>query len=64
MGGCPMGADEKTSVLTPELRFRGVDNLFVVDGSVFPTSLGVNPQQTIFGLSRWGSPFVAAAAGA
>lgn len=64
MGGCPMGADEKQSVVTPELRFHGVDNLFVVDGSIFPTSLGVNPQQTIFGLSRWGSQFVAAAAAA
>jgi choline dehydrogenase-like flavoprotein len=64
MGGCPMGADPAASVVTPELRFRDVDNLFVVDGSIFPTSLGVNPQQTIFALSRWGSQFVAAAAGA
>ncbi|HEY8210273.1 MAG TPA: GMC family oxidoreductase [Myxococcaceae bacterium] len=61
MGGCPMGADPAASVVTPELRFRDVDNLFVVDGSVLPTSLGVNPQQTIFALSRWGSQFVAAA---
>ncbi|HVE84871.1 MAG TPA: GMC family oxidoreductase [Myxococcales bacterium] len=61
MGGCPMGADPERSVVTPELRFRGVDNLFVVDGSIFPTSLGVNPQQTIFGLAHWGAQFVAAA---
>jgi choline dehydrogenase-like flavoprotein len=61
MGGCPMGSDPATSVVTPELRFRGVDNLFVADGSLFPTSLGVNPQQTIFGLARWGAQFVAGA---
>ncbi len=62
MGGCPMGADPATSVVTPELQFRGVDNLFVADGSLFPTSLGVNPQQTIFGLAHWGAQFVARAA--
>jgi choline dehydrogenase-like flavoprotein len=27
-------------------------NLHVVDGSVFPTSLGVNPQESIYGLAR------------
>jgi len=59
MGGCPMGSDPAKSVVTPELRFRGMENLFVVDGSIFPTSLGVNPQQTIYGLARWGAQFVA-----
>lgn len=61
MGGCAMGKDPKTSVVDGQLRFHGMDNLFVVDGSVLPTSLGVNPQETIFGLSRWASQHVAAA---
>jgi choline dehydrogenase-like flavoprotein len=61
MGGCNMGADPARSVVSPELRYRGLDNLFVVDGSILPTALGVNPQETIFGLSRWGSAFVAQA---
>jgi choline dehydrogenase-like flavoprotein len=61
MGGCNMGADPARSVVTPELRYRGLDNLFVVDGSVLPTALGVNPQETIFGLSHWGAAFVAQA---
>ncbi len=61
MGGCAMGKDPAKSVVDPSLRFHGLDNLFVVDGSVFPTSLGVNPQLTIFGLARWGSAGVAAA---
>ena len=33
----------------------------VVDGSVLPTSLGVNPQESIYGIARWASEFVAAA---
>ncbi|MBK7858113.1 MAG: GMC family oxidoreductase [Archangiaceae bacterium] len=61
MGGCAMGKDASKSVVDPQLRFHGLDNLFVVDGSVFPTSLGVNPQLTIFGLARWASQHVAAA---
>jgi choline dehydrogenase-like flavoprotein len=61
MGGCAMGGDPRTSVVDSTLRYHGMDNLFVVDGSVFPTSLGVNPQETIFGVARWASEFVAAA---
>ena len=61
MGGCAMGKDPKTSVVDNTLRYHDLDNLFVVDGSVLPTSLGVNPQQTIFGISRWASQHVASA---
>lgn len=61
MGGCQMGKDSKTSVVDSTLKFHGMDNLFVVDGSVFPTSLGVNPQESIMALSRWASQHVAAA---
>jgi choline dehydrogenase-like flavoprotein len=61
MGGCAMGKEAGKSVVDPTLRFHGLDNLFVVDGSVLPTALGVNPQETIFGLSRWAASGVAAA---
>lgn len=53
MGGCAMGDDPKRAVVRSEdLRHHRVENLFVIDGSVFPTSLGVNPQESIYGLSR------------
>jgi choline dehydrogenase-like flavoprotein len=61
MGGCAMGKDPNTSVVDPTCRYHSLDNLFVVDGSVLPTALGVNPQETIFGIARWASAGVAAA---
>jgi choline dehydrogenase-like flavoprotein len=62
MGGCRMGDDPKTSIVRSEdLRCHGVSNLHVVDGSVFPTSLGVNPQESIYGLARLVATRIAAA---
>jgi len=46
MGTCRMGGDPETSVIDPDGRVWGWDNLSVADASVFPTSLGVNPQVT------------------
>jgi choline dehydrogenase-like flavoprotein len=52
MGGCAMGDDPKKAVVRSEdLRHHVLKNLYVMDGSVFPTSLGVNPQESIYGLS-------------
>lgn len=61
LGGCRMGRDPENAVTTPELRLQAHENAFVVDGSVLPTSLGVNPQITIFALARWASDHVASA---
>ena len=47
VGTVRMGEDERTSPVDPEGRFRGVENLYVTDGSIFPTSAGVNPSLTI-----------------
>lgn len=59
MGGCAMGTDPKRSVVDSRtLRHHEFDNLFVVDGSVFPTSLGVNPQVSIYGLASWGAEHI------
>ena len=40
-------ADPRTSPLHPTSRFRGIDNLWVTDGSFMPRSGGVNPRLTI-----------------
>ncbi len=53
MGGCRMGDDAGSSIVRSEdLRHHTLKNLYVIDGSVFPTSLGVNPQESIYGLAR------------
>jgi len=47
LGTCRMGADPSSSVLDRFCRAHEVPNLFVVDGSCFPTSGGVPPTLTI-----------------
>jgi choline dehydrogenase-like flavoprotein len=51
MGGCAMGSDARTSVVNALGRHHHVANLSVHDGSVLPTSLGANPQITIYALA-------------
>lgn len=46
MGSCRMGADPRDSVVGPSGEAHGLKGLFVADSSVFPSSLGVNPQLT------------------
>ena len=47
MGGMRMGTDPTLSATDGEGRFHELDNLFVADGSVFPTSGAHNPTLTI-----------------
>lgn len=47
VGTLRMGEDPWTSPLDPGCRFRGTENLYVIDGSFMPTSGGVNPSLTI-----------------
>jgi choline dehydrogenase-like flavoprotein len=56
-----MGADPARSVVNPRLRHHHIENLWVLDGSVFPTSLGVNPMESIYGVSSWGAEHLLAA---
>jgi choline dehydrogenase-like flavoprotein len=46
-GTARFGTDPKTSVLNLDCRAHEVDNLYVVDGSFFPSSGAVNPSLTI-----------------
>jgi len=46
-GTIRFGRDPRTSALDPFCRAHEVDNLYVVDGSFFPSSAAVNPALTI-----------------
>jgi choline dehydrogenase-like flavoprotein len=50
-GGNVMGGDGKTAVVDSHSKAYGFDNLFVCDASIFPTSVGVNPQLTVMALA-------------
>ena len=45
-GTCRMGADPATSALNADCRAHELDNLYVVDTSVFPSIGAVNPALT------------------
>ena len=51
MGGCAMGRDPRSSVVDESGRHHQVPNLSVHDGSIFPTSLGANPQLSIYAIT-------------
>ncbi len=53
MGTARMGTDPATSVVNEWGRAHEVRNLFIIDGSIFVTSAGVNPTRTIQALALY-----------
>jgi choline dehydrogenase-like flavoprotein len=51
MGTCRMGPDPAQSAVDTSGQLHGVSGLYVIDSSVFPTNLGVNPQHTIMAIA-------------
>lgn len=47
VGTLRMGENPCASVVDTSCKYRGLENLYVTDGSVFPTSAAVNPSLTI-----------------
>lgn len=58
-GGNVLSANPDLGVVDSQFKAYGYDNLFVCDASVFPSSLGVNPQLTVMALADYAAPFVA-----
>jgi choline dehydrogenase-like flavoprotein len=62
-GTARMGADPATSVVDANLKAHDLDNLYIADASVLPTSAAVNPSLTVAALAlRLGQHLNAAAA--
>jgi choline dehydrogenase-like flavoprotein len=51
-GSNKLGSDPQKSVVSSQLRLWGTKNLYVVDSSVFPTSVGANPMQSIYTVAK------------
>jgi choline dehydrogenase-like flavoprotein len=52
LSSCRMGVDPGTSVVGPDGESHEIPGLYICDGSIIPTSLGVNPQLTIFAVAE------------
>ncbi len=50
MGGCAMTGAEKQGVTRPDGVHWQIENLSIHDGSLFPTSIGANPQLSVYGV--------------
>jgi choline dehydrogenase-like flavoprotein len=61
-GAARMGIDPASSVVGPDFQSHEARGLYVIDSSVFPTNLGVNPQHSIMGMSRLAATRIAEAA--
>jgi choline dehydrogenase-like flavoprotein len=55
MGGCTMGPDPAISVVDLDGNHHHLGNVTVIDGSIFPTSVGANPSLPIYAMAAWQS---------
>lgn len=52
LGGCAIGPDPEHGVIDGQNRVYGHEGLYVVDGSMMPANLGVNPSLTITAMAE------------
>jgi choline dehydrogenase-like flavoprotein len=52
MGGCGLAGAERLGVTRPDGVHWQVENLSIHDGSLFPTSIGANPQLSVYGVAN------------
>lgn len=53
IGGCPMGENAETGTVNADFKAFGYPDFYILDGSVIPGNLGVNPSLTITALSEY-----------
>jgi len=52
LGGCPIGLTKEDGVVDPGGKVFGYDNFYIIDGSIIPANLGVNPSLTITAMAE------------
>ena len=52
LGGCAIGPDPRSGVIDGQNRVYGYKGMYVVDGSMIPANLGVNPSLTITAMAE------------
>jgi len=52
LGACPIRADAQSGMIDSPHELFGYPGLFVMDGSVIPANVGVNPSLTITALAE------------
>lgn len=62
LGGCPMGRSKEEGVVDEYFRVHGYSNMYILDGSIMPCNLGVNPSLTITALSEYAMDHIPAKA--
>jgi len=60
-GGNAISANRAKGVVNPDFGVYGYKNLHLCDASVFPSSIGVNPQLSIMTLAQYAVPRIRAA---
>ncbi len=63
LGTCRLGVDPRTSCVGLDQQAHDTERLYVCDGSVMPSSLGVNPQLTIMAMALRSAEHIDAALG-
>lgn len=59
IGGCPMGKSKEDGVVDEFFKLHGYPDFYVVDGSIIPANLGVNPSLTITALAEYAMHHIA-----
>lgn len=58
LGGCPMGETAADGVVNDKFEVHNYPNMYVLDGSIIPCNLGVNPSLSITALSEYAMSLV------
>ncbi len=58
LGGCPLGCTAEEGVVDDRFQVHGYPDFYILDGSIIPANLGVNPSLTITALAEYAMDLV------